>query len=83
MAIFQVYVPADMQGRVFTVLLSSVSLMTPLGLALGGPLADAAGVPAVFIAAGVGSLLTAAAWSRNRTVMHLEDRPPPVPQVVE
>ena len=73
MAIFQVYVPPEMQGRVFTLLMSAVSLMAPLGLALGGPLADAAGVPAVFIATGVGCLLIATVWSTNRTIMQLED----------
>jgi DHA3 family macrolide efflux protein-like MFS transporter len=73
MAIFQAYVPADMQGRVFTLLMSAVSLMAPVGLAIGGPLADAFGVPIVYVLAGVGALLMAAVWAMNKTVLYLED----------
>jgi DHA3 family macrolide efflux protein-like MFS transporter len=72
MAIFQTNVPPDIQGRVFTLLMSTISIMAPLGLAVGGPLAEAAGVPIVYVVAGSGCLLMAAAWGLNRTIMNLE-----------
>jgi len=64
-----------MQGRVFTLLLSSISLMAPFGLALGGPIAEAFGVPIVFVITGVGCLVVAAVWVLNPTILHLEDHP--------
>lgn len=47
MAIFQAHVPPVLQGRVFTLLISSISVMAPFGLAIGGPLADAWGARVV------------------------------------
>jgi DHA3 family macrolide efflux protein-like MFS transporter len=74
MAIFQTYVPSEMQGRVFTLLISSVTVMAPLGLAIGGPIADAFGIRSVFILAGVGCLLMAGVWVLSPAIMRLEDR---------
>jgi DHA3 family macrolide efflux protein-like MFS transporter len=76
MAIFQSYVPAHLQGRVFTLLLSSLSLMAPFGLALGGPLAEAYGVPVIFVITGIGCLGVALIWSLTPTILYLEDNPP-------
>jgi DHA3 family macrolide efflux protein-like MFS transporter len=73
MAIFQSSVPPEMQGRVFTLLVSAVSAMAPLGLAIGGPLADALSVRALFILSGVGCLLISLVWALNPTIMHLEE----------
>jgi DHA3 family macrolide efflux protein-like MFS transporter len=53
MAVLQIIVPADMQGRVFTLLQSAVGAMIPLGLAIAGPLADTLGVQIWFLVAGV------------------------------
>ena len=75
MAIFQSYVPPEMQGRVFSLLISAVSVTAPLGLAIGGPIADAFGAHSLFILAGVGCLATALIWALSPTIMHLEDRP--------
>lgn len=72
MAIFQIHVPPDLQGRVFNLLLSSLSLMAPVGLALGGPLADAYGVPMIFVITGVGCMGIALIWLLNPRIMHLE-----------
>jgi DHA3 family macrolide efflux protein-like MFS transporter len=74
LAIFQAHVPPEMQGRVFTLLMSSISVMAPLGLAVGGPLADAFGVRALFLISGAGCLLTALLWASNPTLMRLEDQ---------
>jgi DHA3 family macrolide efflux protein-like MFS transporter len=43
-AILQSTVPPEMQGRVFTVLMSVSMAAAPIGLALAGPLADWLGV---------------------------------------
>ena len=74
MAIFQTYVPPEMQGRVFTLLVSSVTMMAPLGLAIGGPIAEAFGVRSVFVLAGVGCLLIAVVWVLSPEIMQLEER---------
>lgn len=52
-AALQATAPADMQGRIFTLLMSGSSLIAPLGLAIAGPLAEAWGVQVWFTAAGV------------------------------
>lgn len=74
MAIFQTYVPADMQGRVFTLQLSSISMMAPFGLALGGPIAEVSGVPTIFVMTGLGCLVLAVVWALTPTLLHLEDQ---------
>jgi DHA3 family macrolide efflux protein-like MFS transporter len=76
MAIFQSYVPAEMQGRVFTLLLSSITVMAPIGLALGGPIAKAYGVPVIFIITGIGCLGVALIWAFTPAILYLEDDQP-------
>jgi DHA3 family macrolide efflux protein-like MFS transporter len=73
MAIFQAHVPPALQGRVFTLLLSSISVMAPFGLAIGGPLADVWGARTVFVIGGVGCLFMACVWAMSPTIMHMED----------
>jgi MFS transporter, DHA3 family, macrolide efflux protein len=51
-AAVQAAVRPDMQGRVFTLITSVASAMTPLGLALAGPIADIFGVQIWFIVGG-------------------------------
>ncbi len=53
MAMLQVAIPPEMQGRVFTLILSITGLTTPLGLLMAGPTADALGVPAWFVISGI------------------------------
>lgn len=53
MAMLQIIVPADMQGRVFTLLQSAAGAMIPLGLVIAGPLANVLGVQIWFLVAGV------------------------------
>jgi MFS transporter, DHA3 family, macrolide efflux protein len=76
-AIFQSSTPPEMQGRLFTVLMSVISVMAPLGLAIGGPLADAFGVRLLFILGGAGMVLMALIWVFTPTVLDLEDHPRP------
>lgn len=57
LAILQTTVPPDMQGRVFGVTFSLLSLSSPLGLLLAGPLSDRLGLPIWYAAAGVLALL--------------------------
>lgn len=57
LAVAQAVVAPDMQGRVFSLIGSVSSGMTPLGLAIAGPVADALGVNIWFI---VGGIVTAA-----------------------
>jgi DHA3 family macrolide efflux protein-like MFS transporter len=51
-AMLQAIIPPEMQGRVFTVVLSGSGAMAPLGLAIAGPLADLLGVRIWFVIAG-------------------------------
>jgi DHA3 family macrolide efflux protein-like MFS transporter len=53
LAVLQTIVPAEMQGRVFTLLQSATAAMVPLGLAIAGPLADVLSVQTWFLVAGV------------------------------
>jgi DHA3 family macrolide efflux protein-like MFS transporter len=52
-AVLQTIVPAEMQGRVFTLLQSAAGAMIPLGLATAGPLAEVLSVQTWFLVAGV------------------------------
>jgi DHA3 family macrolide efflux protein-like MFS transporter len=72
-SIFQAHVPPDMQGRLFTQLMSVITIAVPLGLAIGGPLADAFGVQLLFIIAGAGCLLLVLVWVLSPAVLYLED----------
>ncbi len=57
-AIFQTTIPPEMQGRVFTLITSGATLMTPVGLAIAGPVADALGVQIWFIIGGIAMIAT-------------------------
>jgi DHA3 family macrolide efflux protein-like MFS transporter len=74
MAILQSQIPAELQGRVCTLLTSAVSVTAPLGLALSGPITDAFGPHTLFIIAGVGCLVMAIVWALSPTITHLEER---------
>jgi MFS transporter, DHA3 family, macrolide efflux protein len=57
MAVIQATVAPEMQGRVFTLLVSVATGMAPLGLLIAGPLADRFGVQAWFVLGGVITVL--------------------------
>jgi DHA3 family macrolide efflux protein-like MFS transporter len=73
-AMLQAVVPAAMQGRVFTVVLSGSGIMAPLGLAIAGPVADALGVRAWFLAGGVVMVMMGLGALFVPAIMHIEDR---------
>ncbi len=75
-AVMQAVIPADMQGRVFSLINSSVLAMTPLGLAIGGPTADWLGPQVWYVLAGVVSVVLGIALLFAPTVMNLENGAP-------
>jgi DHA3 family macrolide efflux protein-like MFS transporter len=75
-AALQAIVPADIQGRVFTLLQSGTGLMVPLGLAIAGPLASALGVQFWFLAAGLTITVMGFGGLLIPTILHIEDDTP-------
>ena len=77
-AILQSIVPAKMQGRVFTVLMSISMAATPVGLALAGPLADRLGVQ-LWYRLGAGVCFFMVAWIVfSPQILHLEETEAPL-----
>jgi DHA3 family macrolide efflux protein-like MFS transporter len=72
-ALVQSTVAPEMQGRVMTLVGSAAGLMSPLSLAIAGPLSDALGIQAWFVAAGILSIIMAGSSFFIRAVMHVED----------
>jgi DHA3 family macrolide efflux protein-like MFS transporter len=72
-AIFQAVVPPDMQGRVFTLLGSASMAMSPLGLIIAGPVADALGVRTWYIVGGSMTILMGVVGFLIPAVLHVED----------
>jgi len=72
-ALLQTLIPAYMQGRVFTLLLSATGAMVPLGLAIAGPLADVAGVRIWFLVAGLAMVAMGIGALFVPTIMRVED----------
>ncbi len=72
-AIMQSTVEPQVQGRVFTMIGSLCSAATPLGLAVGGPVADLLGVSAWWLLNGATCLLMGLAGYFMPAVVHLED----------
>jgi DHA3 family macrolide efflux protein-like MFS transporter len=56
-AVLQAVVAPDMQGRVFTVVMSMASAAWPLSLAVAGPVADAVGVRPWYVVGGAVSVI--------------------------
>lgn len=73
-AIMQKGIRADMQGRALALLGSGVAAMSPVGLILAGPIADAAGIQPWFIVGGTAMFLTAIGSVFMPVIMHMEDR---------
>jgi DHA3 family macrolide efflux protein-like MFS transporter len=79
MAILQGVVSPDMQGRVFTVLQSAAAGMSPLSMAVAGPLADALGVQTWYLVGGVACVIMGISGLFMPVLMHLEDNHQPAP----
>lgn len=74
MAVLQSLVPREMQGRVFTLVGSLIAAMSPLGLAIAGPLADAAGVQTWFLIAGGACLILTMVGFFTPALMSIENQ---------
>jgi DHA3 family macrolide efflux protein-like MFS transporter len=74
LATVQSTVPPAMQGRVLTLLRSGALAMTPLGLAVAGPLADALSVQAWFLIAGASTVAMGIGAFFVPAIMDIEDR---------
>jgi DHA3 family macrolide efflux protein-like MFS transporter len=72
-AILQATIPHEMQGRVFSLLSSGAMMMTPIGLAFAGPIADFFGVQAMFIIAGVVTSAAAVSSFFSSSLMKFEE----------
>jgi DHA3 family macrolide efflux protein-like MFS transporter len=73
-AMLQAVVPPEIQGRVFTVVLSGSGIMAPLGLAIAGPVADGLGVNVWFVASGIAMLVMGVGALFVPAIMHIEDK---------
>jgi DHA3 family macrolide efflux protein-like MFS transporter len=73
MAVLQAVVAPDMQGRVFTLVSSLSAAMSPLGLAIAGPLADVVGVRAWFISAGIVTGCLSVVGFLVPAILHVEE----------
>lgn len=72
MATFQAVVAPEMQGRVFTLVGSLSALMSPVGLAIAGPLADSVGVRTLMVGAGIITMAAAAVGFFSPQLMEIE-----------
>ncbi len=76
LAILQANVAPEIQARVFTLLNSVLSISSPLGLALAGPVADRLGLQAWYLAAGALLGLTAIAFYLTPAIRNIEENKP-------
>jgi DHA3 family macrolide efflux protein-like MFS transporter len=72
-AAVQAVVAPEMQGRVFTLIGSLASLMSPVGLMVAGPLADSLGVRTWFFLGAFGLLVLGAGAFFIPAIVHFED----------
>jgi len=73
-ALLQTLVAPEMLGRVFTVSMSMTMAVTPLSLAVGGPIADQFGIRILYyIAGGALLILSVISW-RSPVILNLEDQ---------
>lgn len=75
-AIIQTTVAPEMQGRVFTLLTSLVSLMTPVGLIIAGPVADWLGIQTWYVVGGIVTLALVGSGFFNPTLLSIDDVQP-------
>lgn len=72
-AVLQAVVEPDKQGRVFTLVSSLATAMTPLGLIIAGPVADAISVNFWFVIAGLLTLIMGCTGFFLPAVIHIEN----------
>jgi len=73
LAVVQAVVAPEMQGRVFTLIMSFAAAMSPVGLILAGPFADRFGVQAWFVLGGVITMLLGVTAFFVPAIMHIEE----------
>lgn len=78
LATVQAAVDPRMQGRIFTVISSLASAMTPVGLAIAGPVADRWGVQLWFVLAGFACILMGTAGFFIPVIVRLEETKGPL-----
>ena len=71
-ALFQSIVPPEMQGRVFSLLISVSQVATPLGLAIAGPVSDLTSAQSWYVIAGIAMLIMGAGAFAVPAIMNLE-----------
>jgi len=72
-ALLQQVVAPEMQGRVLMLVGSICNGMTPLSMAIAGPVADALGVRILYVVGGVAQVLLGVGGFFVPVIMHLED----------
>lgn len=72
-AVLQQVVAPEVQGRVFTLVTSLCGAMTPLSMAIAGPLADAVGVRTLYVVGGAITILLGAGAFFVPVILHIED----------
>ena len=72
-SIMQARVAPEMQGRVFTLLNSLSSAMSPLGMLVAAPVAEQFGIRAWFLLGGISCILLAIIGLLIPAVVHIED----------
>ena len=73
-ALFQAVIPPEVPGRVFGLLISLTQAMSPLGLLVAGPVAQAYGVPFWFVLTGVVFAVIGAVGLLIPDVIHIEEQ---------
>jgi MFS transporter, DHA3 family, macrolide efflux protein len=76
-SIMQTRVAPEMQGRVFTLLNSLTSAMSPLGMLVAAPVAEQFGIRAWFLLGGISCILLAIVGLLIPAVVHIEDNRTP------
>jgi MFS transporter, DHA3 family, macrolide efflux protein len=72
MAIIQSVVAKDMQGRFFSIFNALTSALTPLGLAVAGPVADAVGIRPLYFITGAATFLAVVVFFFIPALMNIE-----------
>ncbi len=72
-ALMQSTIPPEMQGRVFSLLMSATTAMAPIGLAVAGPVADSVGVSIWYLAAGITLTVVMASGFIIPSLLHMEN----------
>jgi len=80
LASVQAVVAPEMQGRVFTLINSFASAMSPIGLLIAGPLADRVGSSTWFIVGGVACTVMGIIGCFIPAIVHFEDGRPDTPE---